>query len=83
MCRKRNIKETKQVYRAKKDGRLLNKNLDLTQEIEKLTIEEVSATPVDKIVPNGNLASSNIAEQETSSVGGQEQKKGTRSTTTG
>ena len=47
----------------------------MTQEIEKLTVEEVSATPVDKIVPNSNLASSNIAEQETSSVGGQDDLK--------
>ena len=35
----------KQVYRVKKDGRL-NKNSDLTQDKEKLTVEETSASSV-------------------------------------
>ena len=75
-------KVTKQVYRVKKDGRL-SKNSDLTQEIENPTIEKILATPVDQIVPNRNIASSDIAEQETRSAGGQDQKKSARSTKTG
>ena len=75
-------KVIKQVYRVKRDGRL-NKNPDLTQEIEKPTTEKISATPVDQIVPNRNLASSDIAEQETRSAVGQDQKKSAGSTKTG
>ena len=67
--RKKKHKVTKQVYRVKKDGRL-SKNSDLTQVIEKPTIEKISAIPVDQIVPNSNLASSDIAKQETCSAGG-------------
>ena len=48
---------------SKKDKRL-SKSLDLTQEIEKQTVEEISATPVDQIVPISNLALSDIAEQD-------------------
>jgi hypothetical protein len=40
----------KQVYRVKKDGRL-NKNSDLTLDIEKLTIEKSSANSTDQVVP--------------------------------
>jgi len=79
---KKKHKVTKQVYRVKKDGRL-SKNSDLTQEIENPTIEKILATPVDQIVPNRNIASSDIAEQETRSAGGQDQKKSARSTKTG
>ena len=43
----------KQVYRVKKDGRL-NKNSDLTQDKEKPTVEETSASSVAQIVPNGD-----------------------------
>jgi hypothetical protein len=43
-------KVIKQVYRVKKDGRL-NKNPDLTLDIEKLTIEKSSASSTDQIVP--------------------------------
>ena len=72
----------KQVCHVKRDGRL-NKNPDLTQEIEKPTIEKISATPVNQIVPNGNLASSDIAQQETRSAGGQDQKKSAGTAKTG
>jgi hypothetical protein len=58
---KKKYKVTKQVYRVKKDGRL-SKNSDLTQYIEKPTVEETSACSVDQIVPNSDLASNNIAE---------------------
>ena len=78
---KKKHKVTKQVYRVKKDGRL-SKNSDLTQEIENPTIEKILATPVDQIVPNRNIASSDIAEQETRSAGGQDQKKSARSAKT-
>jgi len=67
--RKKKHKVTKQVYHVKKDGRL-SKNSDLTQVIEKPTIEKISAIPVDQIVPNSNLTSSDIAKQETRSAGG-------------
>ena len=58
---KKKYKVTKQVYCVKKDGRL-SKNSDLTQYIEKPTVEETSACSVDQIVPNSDLASNNIAE---------------------
>ena len=79
---KKKHKVTKQVYRIKKDGRL-SKNSDLTQEIEKPTIEKISATPVNQIVPNGNLASSDIAQQVTRSAGGQDQTKSAGTAKTG
>ena len=47
---KKKHKVIKQVYRVKKDGRL-NKNSDLTQDEEKPTIEETSASSIDKIAP--------------------------------
>ena len=75
-------KMIKQVCRVKRDGRL-NKNSDLTQEIEKPTIEEISSTPIDQIVPNSNLASIDIAEQETRSAGGQDDLGATGSDGTG
>ena len=82
LCRKRNIRWLNKSIVSKKDKRL-SKSLDLTQEIEKQTVEEISATPVDQIVPNRNIVSSDIAEQETRSAGGQDQKKSARSTKTG
>jgi len=61
----------KQVYRVKKDGRL-NKNSDLTQDKEKPTVEETSASSVAQIIPNGDHTSNNIVEQCSSSAGGQD-----------
>ena len=69
---------TKQVYRVKRDGRL-TKNSDLTQDKEKLTVEEISASSVDQIVPNGDHTSKDIAEQRSSSAGGQDDLKVTGS----
>ena len=63
LCRKRNIRWLNKSIMSKKDKRL-SKGLDLTQEIEKQTVEEISATPVDQIVPISNLALSDIAEQD-------------------
>jgi hypothetical protein len=60
----------KQVYRVKKDGRL-NKNSDLTLDIEKPTIEKSSASSTDQIVPNNEHAINNIAEQQSCSARGQ------------
>jgi hypothetical protein len=48
--------------RVKNDGRL-NKNSDLTLDIEKPTIEKSSASSTDEIVPNNEHAINNIAEQ--------------------
>ena len=73
---------TKQVYRVKNDGRL-TKNSDLTQDKEKLTVEEISASSVDQIVPNGDHTSKDIAEQRSSSAGGQDDLKVTGSERTG
>jgi hypothetical protein len=64
----------KQVYRVKKDGRL-DKNLDLTQDKEKSTVEKTSASSVDQIVPNDEYIPNNIAEQMTSSTGGKMKSK--------
>jgi len=72
----------KQVYRVKKDGRL-NKNLDLTHVEEKPTVEETSASSIDQIVPNSNPASNNLAEQRSSSAGGQGKKEKADSKLTG
>ena len=52
----------KQVYRVKKDGQL-NKNSDLTQDKEKPTVEETSASSVAQIIPNGDHTSNDIDEQ--------------------
>ena len=71
---KKKHKVTKKVYRDKKDGRL-NKNLDLTQDKEKPTIEETSASSIDKIAPDVEHISNNMAEQQSSSGGGQDKKK--------
>ena len=72
----------KQVYRVKKDGRL-NNNLDLTHVKEKPTVEETSASSIDQIVPISNPASNNMAEQRSSSAGGQDKKKETDCKLTG
>ena len=74
LCRKKKHKVTKQVYRVKKDGRL-TKNSDLTLEKEKSIIEEMSASSIDQIASDVEHASNDIAEQQLSSAGGQEQKK--------
>jgi predicted alpha-1,6-mannanase (GH76 family) len=55
--------------RVKNDGRL-NKNSDLTLDIEKPTIEKSSASSTDEIVPNNEHAINNIAEQRSCSAGG-------------
>ena len=54
---KKKHKVTKKVYRVKKDGRL-NKNLDLTQDKEKPTIEETSAS---SIAPDVEYVANDIA----------------------
>ena len=59
----------KQVCRVKKDGRL-NKNSDLTQDKEKSTVEETSASSIDKIAPDIEHVSNDMAEQQSSSAGG-------------
>jgi hypothetical protein len=66
---KNNCKVIKQVYRVKKDGRL-NKNSDLTLDIEKPTIEKSSASSTDQIVPNNEHVTNNLAEQQSYSAGG-------------
>jgi len=67
---KKKHKVTKQVYRVKKDGRLI-KNSDLTQRIERLTVEETSASSIEEIAPDVEYVSNNIAERKPSSAGGQ------------
>jgi hypothetical protein len=64
----------KQVYRVKKEGRL-NKNSDLTLDIEKPTIEKSSASSIDQIVPNNEHVANNLAEQQSCSAGGQHDHK--------
>ena len=59
---KRKYKVIKQVYRVKKDGRL-NKNSNLTRDKEKPTVKETSASCIDKIVPDIEHVSNDIAEQ--------------------
>ena len=71
---KKKYKVIKQVYRVKKDRRL-NKNLDLTLDKEKPTVEQTSASSIDQIVPNSNPASNNMAEQRSSSAGGKVRRK--------
>ena len=61
-------KVLKQVYHIKKDGRL-NKNSDLTLDIEKPHIEKSSASSTDQIVPNDKYVANNIAKQQSCSVG--------------
>ena len=72
----------KQVYHVKKDGRL-NKNSDLTQDIEKPTVEETWASSVAQIVPNGDHTSSDIAEQCSSSARRQDKSNHVGSDKTG
>jgi hypothetical protein len=67
-------KVIKQVYHVKKDGRL-NKNSDLTLDIEKPTIEKSSASSTDQVVPNNEHVTNNIAEQESCSARGQHDLK--------
>ena len=69
---------TKQVYRVKKDGRL-SKNSDLTQRIDKPTVEETSASSIEQIAPDVEDVSNNIAEQKSSLAGGQDNPKVTGS----
>jgi hypothetical protein len=64
----------KQVYRVKKDGRL-NKDSDLTLDIEKPTIEKSSASSTDQIVPNNKHVANNLAKQQSCSAGGQHDHK--------
>ena len=68
-------KVIKQVYRVKKDGRL-NKTSDLTLDIEKSNIEELSASSIDQIAPDVEHISNDMAEQESSSVGVRQEEKG-------
>ena len=79
---KNTYKVTKQVYRVKKDGRLI-KNSDLTQRIEKSTVEEISASSIEQISPYVECVSNNIAEQKPSSAEGQDDLKATGSDETG
>ena len=80
---KKKYKVTKQVYRVKKDGRL-SKNSDLTQRIEKPTVEKTSASSIEQIAPDVEyIFSNNIAEQKLSSTGGQDDLKVTGSDGTG
>lgn len=53
----------------------MNKNSDLTLDIEKPNIEESSASSTGQIVPNDEHVSNHLAEQQSSSVGGQEDFK--------
>jgi len=66
---------------SKKDGRL-TKNSDLTLDKEKSIIEETSASSIDQIASDVEHASNDIAEQQLSSAGGQEQKRDARSAET-
>ena len=61
----------------------MNKNSDLTQDKEKPTIEETSASSIDKIAPDIEHISNNMAEQQSSPAGGQDKKKETGSKLTG
>ena len=80
---KKTHKVTKQVYRVKKDGRL-SKISDLTQRIEKPTVEEKLASFIEQIAPDVEyIFSNNIAEQKLSSAVGQDDLKATGSDETG
>ena len=61
----------------------MNKNLDLIQDKEKLTVEEISASSVDKIVPDIEYVSNDMVEQQSSSAGGQDKKEKTDNKPTG
>jgi hypothetical protein len=71
---KNKCKVIKQVYRVKKDSRL-NKNSDLTLDIEKPTIEKSSASSTDQVVPNNEHVTNDIVEQQSCSAGGQHDLK--------
>ena len=79
---KKKHKVIKQVYRVKKDG-WLNKNSDLTQDEEKPTIEETSASSIDKIAPDIEHVTNVMAEQLSSSAGRQDKKEKTGNKPTG
>ena len=81
LCRKKH-KVIKQIYRVKKDGRL-NKKSDLTQDKEKPTIEETSASSIDKIAPDIEHVTNVMAEQLSSSAGRQDKKEKTGNKPTG
>ena len=61
----------------------MNKNLDLTQDKEKPTVKETSASSIDKIVPDIEYVSNDMAEQQSSSAGGQDKKEKTDDKPTG
>ena len=61
----------------------MNKNSDLTLDKEKPIVEKISASLVDPFVPNRDHTSKNIAEQKSSSAGGQVDLKATSSDGTG
>ena len=61
----------------------MNKNLDLTQDKEKPTVKETSASSIDKIVPDLEHVSNDMAEQQSSSAGGQDKKQKTGDMPTG
>ena len=71
---KKKHKVIKQVYRVKKDGRL-NKNSDLTQDKEKPTVEETSISSIDKIAPDIEHVSNDMAEQQSSSARGKTRRR--------
>ena len=79
---KKRHKVTKQVYRVKRDGPL-TKNSDLTQDKEKLTVEETSASSVAQIVPNEDYTSNDVAEQCSSSARRQDKSNHVGSDRTG
>ena len=55
----------------------------ITQDKEKPTVEEISTSSVDKIVPDIEHVSNDMAEQQSSSAGGQDDLKATGSDGTG
>ena len=61
----------------------MNKNSDLTQDKEKPTVEEISASSIDKIVPDIEHVSNNMAKQQLSSAGEQDKKEKTDDKPTG
>ena len=61
----------------------MNKTSDLTQDKEKSTVEEISASSVDKIVPDIEYVSNDMAEQQSSSAGGQDKIEKTDDKPTG
>ena len=61
----------------------MNKNLDLTQDKEKPTVKQTSASSIDKIVPDIEHVSNDMAEQQLSSAGEQDKKEKTDDKPTG